>query len=88
MINTRAEAVVTEIHIGMIANTDAPSVHTTMIDPSSWQQDSRHPMQNKEGTSPDLMTDATTAETAETVEMTIGNHAATATGKESGADQT
>ena len=74
----------------MITNTGAPSEHTTMIDTSSWQQDSQHPVQNKAGKSPDLMTDVTTAETAETVEeiveMITVTHAATATGEENGAD--
>ena len=73
----KAEAVVVEIHIEMIANADAPNVHTTMIDPSSWQQDSQHPMQNKTGTSPDPTTDATTAERAETVEEIVETIAAT-----------
>ena len=92
MITTGAEAVVAEIHTGTITNADVPSVHTTMTDLNLWEQDSQHLAQNRAGTSPDLMTDATTAETAETiketVETTVGNRTTTVTGKESGADQT
>ena len=44
VVTTKAEAVVAEIRIEMIADAYAPSVHTKMIDPSSWQQDSQHPV--------------------------------------------
>ena len=89
MIIKRVEAAVAEIRIETIANTDAPGAHTTTTDLSSWQQDSQHPVQNRAGVSRDQMTDTTTTTTIEeTVDTTIGSHAAMATGSESGVDQT
>ena len=83
------EVIVAEIHTEMTENTGALGAHTTMIDQSLWQQGSQHLEQSKAEVSPDQMTDATTTVAVEeTVDMTVGSHAAMDTEGKNGGGQT
>ena len=73
----------------MTINAGAPDAHTTMIDQSLWQQGSQQLERNRAGVSPDQTTDATTTVAVEeTVDTTVGSHAAMATENKNGEGQT